>query len=102
MLVDEDSLREFVKNVAKPIAGNAKLIVGLIGECWRWFCFGDELDEAGEEADEDDVIVSVDAFRTGDVGTFRALVAAKRAAAAAANGFNVGGAVFGPVGVPGM
>lgn len=44
-------------NDPKPIAGRAKLNEG---ECrWR-VCFGDELDDVGDEADEYEVAVSVE------------------------------------------
>jgi hypothetical protein len=56
----DDSFTEFDINDAKPIAGKAKLIDGLEGEC----CLGDELDDVGDEADEHDVVVvSVEPFR---------------------------------------
>ncbi len=81
MLVD--LFTEFGRNVAKPIAGKAKLIVRLIGECCWWFCFGDELDDVGDEADEHDVTVSVDPLSIWEVGIVRTLLAANRTAAAA-------------------
>lgn len=82
------------KKLAKPIAGKAKFIAGFTGECcWR-FCFGDELDDVGDDADEHDVIVSVDPLSTCDDGIEDAFVDAKRAAVAAAvaRGF-IGGRV---------
>ncbi len=83
-------------NDAKPIAGNAKLIEGFEGECccW-WFCFGDELDDVGDEADEHEVAVSVEPFNTWDEEVDRTLAAANRTAAAA-NGF-IGGITGLPV-----
>ncbi len=84
MLVVVDSFNAFGKKAAKPIAGKAKLIVGFIGECcWWWFCFGDELDDVGDDADEHDVTVSVDPLSIWDVETGRAFVAANRIAAVA-------------------
>ncbi len=84
VLVLVDLFTELGRNAAKPIAGKAKLIVRLVGECcWWWFCFGDELDDVGDEADEHDVTVSVDPLRIWEVGIVRALFAANRTAAAA-------------------
>jgi hypothetical protein len=78
-----DSVTEFGINDAKPIAGKAKLIAGLEGECCWWCCLGDELDDVGDEVDEYDVVVSVDPLSIWDGGVDRTLVAANRAAAAA-------------------
>ncbi len=86
MLVVVDSFTEFGKNVAKPIAGKAKLIAGFIGE----FCLGDELDDVGDDADEHDVTVSVDPLSSWEVETGRTFVLANRIAAVAARGF-IGG-----------
>ncbi len=80
-----DSFTEFDINDAKPIAGKAKLIAGLEGEC----CFGDELDDVGEEADEHEVVVSVEPLSIWDGGVDRTLAAANRTAAAA-SGLNGG------------
>ena len=94
----EDSFTALGRNVARPIAGRAKLIVGLIGECWRCVCLGDELEEVGDDAEEQEVNVSVEALRTGDVGIGRAFAAARRAAVAAARGL-IGGIIgVGPFG----
>ena len=98
LLDAEDSFTAWGRNVAKPIAGSAKLIVGLIGECWRCVCFGDELEEVGDDAEEQEVIVSVEALRTGDVGIGRALAAARRAAVAAVSGLIGGINGVGPFG----
>ncbi len=86
-----------VINDAKPIAGNAKLIEGFEGECCcGWFCFGDELDDVGDEADEHDVVVvSVEPFNNWEEGVDRIFVAANRTAAAA-NEF-IGGRIGLPV-----
>ncbi len=87
-----------VINDAKPIAGKAKLIEGFEGECccWWWFCFGDELDDVGDEADEHDVVVvSVEPFKTWEDGVDRIFAAANRTAAAA-KGF-IGGRIGLPV-----
>lgn len=78
----EDSFTALGRNVARPIAGRAKLIVGFSGEC----CLGEELDEVGDDADEDDVMVSVEPFKVGDVEIGRVFAEAIRAALAAAKG----------------
>lgn len=84
MLVDVgDSFTELDINDARPIAGSAKLIDGFDGECCWWFCFGDELEEVGDEADEYEFAVSVEPLSIWDGGVDRTLAAANRAAAAA-------------------
>ena len=95
MLVDVgDSFTELDIKDARPIAGNAKLIDGFEGECCWWLCFGDELEEAGDEADEYEFAVSVEPLSAWDGGIDRTLVAASRAAAAA------NGLIGGRAGVP--
>ncbi len=91
VVVVVDWFTAFGKKDAKPIAGKAKLIVGLIGECcwWWWFCFGDELDDVGDDADEHDVTVSVEPLSICEVDIGRTFVLANRTAVAA-KGF-VGG-----------
>ena len=70
------------KNEPRPIAGNAKLI-----ECDEVVCLGDELDDIGEDADDDDELpVSVEPFKFVQIFG----VVAKRMAAAAARGFSGG------------
>ncbi len=84
MLDAVDPFMEFVINDAKPIAGKAKLIEGFEGECWWWFCFGEELDDVGDDADEHEVVVvSVEPFNIWDEGFDRILAAVNRTAAAA-------------------
>jgi hypothetical protein len=85
--VDVDLFTELGRNEAKPMAGKAKLIAGFIGECSRCDGFGDGLDDEHDDADEHDVIVSVEPLSMGDVGTDRIFVDAIRTAAAAAKGF---------------
>lgn len=48
------------RNAARPMAGSAKLIAGFTGECCECAGFGDEVDDVGDDADEQDVTVSVD------------------------------------------
>ncbi len=91
LVVVVDPFTALGKKLAKPIAGKAKLIVFFIGECCWWFCFGDELDDAGDDADEHDAPVSVDPLSIWEVETGRTFVAANRIAVAA-KGF-VGGII---------
>jgi len=80
VVVVAESFTALGRNDARPMAGRAKLIVGFIGEC----CFGDELDDVGDDADEHEVTVSVEPLRIWVVDIGRIFVGAKRAAAAAA------------------
>lgn len=59
VVVVVESFTALGRNDARPIAGRAKLIAGLQGEC----CLGDELDDVGDDADEHDVTVSVEPLR---------------------------------------
>ncbi len=60
---------------------------------------GDELDDVGDDAEEHEVVVSVEPFNICDGGVDRTFAAANRTAAAA-NGF-IGGTIGLPVGCSG-
>lgn len=76
-----DSFTAFDRKVPRPMAGKAKLIVGLTGE---WFCLGDELEDVGDEAEDDEATVSVEPFSSWEVGIDRDFVVVNRPVAAAA------------------